>query len=61
LYRWIREGAIVYLCGNKNKLAVSAREALHQIFISEGNMSREESVSHLNQLKAENRFREDVY
>lgn len=61
LYRWIREGAIVYLCGNKNKLAVSAREALHQILISEGNMSREESVSHLNQLKAENRFREDVY
>jgi len=61
LYRWIRDGAIVYLCGNKRKLAISARQALRRIFREEGGLSPQHASSYLKELKAGNQLREDVY
>ena len=61
LFSWIREGAVVYLSGNKRKLAVNVRSTLLTILQQEGRMSPEKAASYLGKMKAEKQYREDVY
>ncbi|MEX0988084.1 MAG: flavodoxin domain-containing protein [Bacteroidales bacterium] len=61
VYRWLQDGAIVYLCGNKRTMAKDVRLALLEVFRKEGGMSEDKSLDYLEQLKSEKRFREDVY
>ncbi|MBW6460860.1 MAG: sulfite reductase flavoprotein subunit alpha [Bacteroidales bacterium] len=61
LFRWISDGAVVYLCGNKRKLAVSARSALQSILEREGPMTPDKAALYLEKMKAERQYCEDVY
>ncbi|MDA3942998.1 MAG: sulfite reductase flavoprotein subunit alpha [Bacteroidetes bacterium] len=62
VYSWIvHKKAIVYLCGNKWKMAKAVRKSLVEVFISEGQMTLEQATETLNQLKKDRRLQEDVY
>lgn len=61
LFRWITDGAVVYLCGDKRKLAVDVRSALQSILEREGPMAPGEAALYLDKMKAERQYCEDVY
>jgi sulfite reductase (NADPH) flavoprotein alpha-component len=61
LFKWIEEGAVVYLSGNKHKLAVSVRETLQKVIRTEGALGPEQALEYFENLKARKRYLEDVY
>lgn len=61
LFKWLESGAVIYLCGNKYKLAKSVRTTLVQIIQKEGNLSLKEATDYMTKMKVNKRFLEDVY
>lgn len=60
-YRWLEEGANIYLCGNKRTMAPDVRNAIVKVISSEGGVSTDRAQVILENLKREGRFQEDVY
>jgi sulfite reductase (NADPH) flavoprotein alpha-component len=61
VYKWIQEGAHIYVCGDKNTMAKDVRAALLHIIETEGGYKSDRAQEYLKQLRKENRFQEDVY
>lgn len=61
LYRWIQEGAYLYVCGDADQMAKDVDRTLHQIFRTQGNLSEESAKDHIKGLKKEGRYLQDVY
>ena len=61
LFKWLQEGAAVYICGDEKNMAHDVHETLIGIIQKEGSMSREEAVSYLNNMQKEKRYQRDVY
>jgi sulfite reductase (NADPH) flavoprotein alpha-component len=61
VFRWIADGAHIYVCGDKNGMARDVKTALYQIIKEENNCSAEKAVDYYKQLKKEMRYHEDVY
>jgi sulfite reductase (NADPH) flavoprotein alpha-component len=61
LFRWIEDGAHIYLCGDKKSMAVDVRNTLQNIIQTEGGLSAEKAGDYLKQMRREVRFHEDVY
>ncbi|MGZ2369448.1 diflavin oxidoreductase [Ancylomarina sp. YFZ004] len=62
IYEWlINRGASIYICGNKRTMAVGVRNALMNLFYSEGKMNQPEARDLIKKLKSEKRWQEDVY
>lgn len=61
LWEWIQEGAILYVCGDAEKMAKDVDAALQQIAQEEGNMNVEEARKFLKTLRQERRYVCDVY
>jgi sulfite reductase (NADPH) flavoprotein alpha-component len=60
-YRWLQEGAHIYLCGNKRTMAPDVRKAIIEVIKKESGVSRDQATSTLDELKSNGRFQEDVY
>lgn len=60
-FEWIKNGAVIYLCGNKRKLAKDVRTSILQIIQKEGCLSKTEASKYFKQMKANKTFMEDVY
>lgn len=61
LWEWIEEGAIVYVCGDANKMAKDVELTLLEIAQLEGKMNGEEARLLLKKLRLEKRYLLDVY
>lgn len=61
LYHWLEEGAIIYVCGDKNKMARDVENTLFEIIEKEGGGTREQAEDYLNELKQKKRYQRDVY
>lgn len=61
IINWIKEGAIIYVCGSKDRLAYSVRESLIQIFKEENNVNETEAANRLEDLKNTKQYQEEVY
>ncbi|MDQ0337417.1 sulfite reductase (NADPH) flavoprotein alpha-component [Caldalkalibacillus uzonensis] len=61
LFEWLEEGAHVYVCGDKQRMAKDVHAALIDILEGEGGMSREESEAYLTRMRQEKRYQRDVY
>jgi len=61
LFKWIENGAYVYICGCKNTMAKDVQNTLIEIFKQEMNVDEEAAIRYLNQLEDEGRFAKDVY
>ena len=61
LWRWIENGATLYICGDAKQMARDVQETLQEIAQSEGNLTPEESKNLLKSLRKDNRLQLDVY
>ncbi|MDQ0246355.1 sulfite reductase (NADPH) flavoprotein alpha-component [Bacillus fengqiuensis] len=61
LFKWLEEGAAVYVCGDKNNMAKDVHNALIEVIEKEGNMSREKAEEYVADMKKQKRYQRDVY
>lgn len=61
LYRWIEEGAYIYVCGDAACMAKEVEKALLHVFKEHGGCTDAESVGRLQQLRKDKRYLRDVY
>lgn len=61
LFKWIDNGAYVYISGTKDPMSKDVENALAQIISEQGNRSPEDAKKYIEQLKKEGRFEKDVY
>ncbi|MFC5528266.1 assimilatory sulfite reductase (NADPH) flavoprotein subunit [Cohnella yongneupensis] len=61
LYRWLQEGAHVYVCGDEKKMAHDVHAALLAIIEKEGKLSPEEAAEYVAGMQQQKRYQRDVY
>jgi len=61
LWRWLADGAYVYVCGDAKRMASDVERALIEIIAENGAHSVEEAVSFVAGLKKAGRYLADVY
>jgi len=61
LYAWLEEGAVVYVCGDKSRMAHDVHAALETILRQEGGLSEEAAAEYLKRMQQERRYQRDVY
>jgi sulfite reductase (NADPH) flavoprotein alpha-component len=61
LFRWIDEGAILYVCGDAHHMAKDVEAMLHKIIMREGNLDEKAAQEYIKRLRHEKRYLRDVY
>lgn len=61
LFEWIKGGAHVYICGNKEKMGPAVETALLQVIGDQANLSPEDTIKYLHGLEEEGRYEKDLY
>jgi len=61
LYRWLEAGAVVYVCGDAERMAKDVEAALLAIIQTQGSHSESDAATYLKQLNEQNRYLRDVY
>ena len=61
LWRWINEGAHIYVCGDANRMAKDVEQALLEVIAEFGAMDAESADEFLSELRVERRYQRDVY
>ncbi len=61
LWKWLQEGAYLFVCGDASKMAKDVEAALQKIIETEGKMSTDDAKGYLKTLKKEKRYLRDVY
>ena len=60
-WKWLEEGAIFYVCGDKTRMAADVDAALHQVVEKFGGKTDEEARAYIEAMKKEHRYHRDVY
>ena len=60
-FHWLEKGACVYVCGDAHRMAKDVDAALHQIIQEQGNMDEQAAKNYVKKLRADKRYRRDVY
>jgi len=61
LWRWINDGAHIYVCGDANRMAKDVEQALLEVIAEFGGMDTESADEYLSELRVERRYQRDVY
>ncbi|HSX03822.1 MAG TPA: sulfite reductase [Rhabdochlamydiaceae bacterium] len=61
LWRWLEEGAYLYVCGDADSMAKQVDAMLHTIVESEGNMNGDHAKAYVKKLRQDKRYLLDVY
>jgi sulfite reductase (NADPH) flavoprotein alpha-component len=61
LYRWLDGGAHFYVCGDAKRMAKDVDAMLRKIVQEQGGRTPEEANDYVEKLKAEKRYKRDVY
>ena len=61
VWRWIEEGAHIYVCGDANRMAKDVEQALLEVVAEHGGMDTETADEYLSELRIERRYQRDVY
>lgn len=61
LYKWLEEGAHVYVCGDEKQMAHDVQAALLEIIGRYGSKSPEGAAAYLAELQEQGRYQRDVY
>jgi sulfite reductase (NADPH) flavoprotein alpha-component len=61
LYAWLEEGAEVFICGDKGKMAADVQKELARIVETEGRRTPEQAAEYMTALKKQRRLKLDVY
>lgn len=61
LWRWINDGAHIYVCGDANRMAKDVEQTLLEVIAEFGAMDAEAADEFLSELRVERRYQRDVY
>ncbi|KAF0093932.1 MAG: sulfite reductase (NADPH) flavoprotein alpha-component [Puniceicoccaceae bacterium 5H] len=61
LYRWLEDGAYLYVCGDASRMAKDVDAALHQLVAEQKGVDAEAAAAYVEGLKREKRYLRDVY
>lgn len=61
LWRWINDGAHIYVRGDANRMAKDVEQALLEVIAEFGGMDIEAADEFLSELRIERRYQRDVY
>ena len=61
LWRWLQDGAQLYVCGNADPMAKDVDRALCRIAAEHGNLDHEAAREYVRSLSADKRYHRDVY
>ncbi|WP_074013322.1 NADPH-dependent assimilatory sulfite reductase flavoprotein subunit [Candidatus Sodalis sp. SoCistrobi] len=61
VWRWIQQGAHIYVCGDANRMARDVEQALVAVVAEHGAMDLEQADEFLSELRIERRYQRDVY
>lgn len=61
LYAWLEEGAYFYVCGDAGRMAKDVNDALIDIHMTQGDLSREDAEARVKRLQKDKRYQKDVY
>ena len=61
LWRWLEEGAHVYICGDASRMAKDVDTALRDVVRQRGHLDAERADEYVKRLVAEKRYVRDVY
>lgn len=61
VYRWIQNGAYLYVCGDAQHMAKDVDAALHKIIEIYGSYSHDETKKIVKQLRTDKRYLRDIY
>jgi sulfite reductase (NADPH) flavoprotein alpha-component len=60
-YRWLNDGASIYVCGDASRMAKDVDAALHTLVQQHGNKDEEAAREFVLDLQDQNRYHRDVY
>lgn len=60
-FRWLEEGAFLYVCGDADQMAKDVEATLHTIIEQEGGCSVEDARHYVKELRKQKRYLRDVY
>ena len=60
-FKWLEDGAYIYVCGDAKFMAKDVDKAIHEIIQKEGNLKQESAKEYVNDLKRQKRYLRDVY
>ncbi|CAO0832702.1 Periplasmic nitrate reductase [Streptomyces microflavus] len=61
LWRWLQDGAHLYVCGDAGRMAKDVDRALHEIVAAHGGMDQDAAAACVAQLATDKRYVRDVY
>ncbi|MGV8920499.1 MAG: molybdopterin-dependent oxidoreductase [Pseudomonas sp.] len=61
LWRWLQDGAQLYVCGDASRMAKDVDRALRDVVRCQGGLSEEQSAAYIRQLVEHKRYLRDVY
>lgn len=61
LFKWLEEGAAVYICGDEKNMAHDVHKTLVKIIETEGSMTQEQAEAYLADMQKQKRYQRDVY
>jgi sulfite reductase (NADPH) flavoprotein alpha-component len=60
-WRWLNDGASIYVCGDASRMAKDVDAALHRVVEQHGNKDAESAKEFVQELQEQNRYHRDVY
>lgn len=61
LFKWLEEGAAVYICGDEKNMAHDVHKTIVKIIETEGSMTQEQAEAYLADMQKHKRYQRDVY
>ena len=61
VWKWLDEGASLYVCGDASRMAKDVDAALHNVVEKHGNRTSEAARDFVQELQEQNRYHRDVY
>lgn len=61
LWRWLQDGAHLYVCGDAGRMAKDVDRALHEIVAAHGGLDQDAAAACIAQLATDKRYVRDVY
>ena len=61
LFAWLEDGGYFFVCGDAYHMAKDVDKALHDVISTHGQLSEQQAIDYVNQLKKDKRYVRDVY
>jgi sulfite reductase (NADPH) flavoprotein alpha-component len=61
LWRWLQDGAHLYICGDASRMAKDVDRALHEVVAVHGGLDEQGARDYISQMTREKRYLRDVY